>query len=308
MTNTRVKVLYIGGWGRSGSTLLGNILNEVDGFFHVGEIPFIWQQGVVENRLCGCERPITECDFWSQVFTRAIGGRDVERARELAGLRAETLSMGRILRSSVGLARIDSAKLDEYLLATEQLYQAIADVAGCRVIVDSSKLPFHYYALQRIKSLDVRLVQLVRDPRATAFSWQKSIAREDFREGVSVPMNKRGLLTNTWRWAAVNTFLSAYTEDREKRHVVRYEDFMSTPGDTIEQIASFMDEAIGRNPVSDTGEVVLRGNHTGWGNPSRSRTGPVRLVLDDKWKSGFPAASRTLVSVLSFPFRKLYGY
>jgi hypothetical protein len=33
MGSPAVKVLYIIGWGRNGSTLLGNFLGEIDGFF-----------------------------------------------------------------------------------------------------------------------------------------------------------------------------------------------------------------------------------------------------------------------------------
>ena len=37
----RVKVLYIVGMGRSGSTILANSLGEVDGFFSAGEICYM---------------------------------------------------------------------------------------------------------------------------------------------------------------------------------------------------------------------------------------------------------------------------
>ena len=33
-----VKVLFIAGWGRSGSTLVGNVLGSVDGLVHLGEL------------------------------------------------------------------------------------------------------------------------------------------------------------------------------------------------------------------------------------------------------------------------------
>jgi hypothetical protein len=52
-----VRVLYIGGWGRSGSTLLDLILGQAPGVFSAGEVREIWQSGLVENRPCGCERP-----------------------------------------------------------------------------------------------------------------------------------------------------------------------------------------------------------------------------------------------------------
>src|SRR3712207_8209479 len=56
MTNYPVKVLYVVGLGRSGSTILSNSLGQIGGFFSGGELNFIWRHNVLENRLCGCGR------------------------------------------------------------------------------------------------------------------------------------------------------------------------------------------------------------------------------------------------------------
>ena len=48
-------VLYVSGWCRSGSTVLGNVLAEVPGFFHAGELRYLWLNGVLgsgSNRRC----------------------------------------------------------------------------------------------------------------------------------------------------------------------------------------------------------------------------------------------------------------
>ena len=72
----KIKVLYVAGWGRSGSTVLTNILGEVDGFVSVGEVNFLWQHGLIENRLCGCGVPFRECEEWTKILDRAFGGAD----------------------------------------------------------------------------------------------------------------------------------------------------------------------------------------------------------------------------------------
>src|SRR5580704_12095604 len=64
-------VLYIAGTGRSGSTLLANILGEVDGVFAAGEVRYLWQRGLTERRLCGCGVPVRECPVWSRVLAEA---------------------------------------------------------------------------------------------------------------------------------------------------------------------------------------------------------------------------------------------
>src|SRR6266705_3371373 len=71
-----LRVLYIGGWGRSGSTLLDRMLGQVPGFFALGEVREIWQSGLRENRLCGCGASFRECPFWTRVGAEAFGGWD----------------------------------------------------------------------------------------------------------------------------------------------------------------------------------------------------------------------------------------
>src|SRR3954463_2630247 len=63
-------VLCITGWCRNGSTIMGNVLNEVPGFFHVGELHFLWKNaaGLGANNLCGCGRRLTHCPIWSRIL------------------------------------------------------------------------------------------------------------------------------------------------------------------------------------------------------------------------------------------------
>src|SRR5687768_409663 len=67
----RVKVLFILGWARSGSTLLDQILGTEEGFFSTGELRWIWLRGLVQQRNCGCGRRVVECPFWTAVLERA---------------------------------------------------------------------------------------------------------------------------------------------------------------------------------------------------------------------------------------------
>ena len=76
MSTPKTKVLYLAGWGRSGSTILSNIIGEVEGFFSAGEVYNLWQRGLLENKLCGCERSFSECVFWKETFELAYGGID----------------------------------------------------------------------------------------------------------------------------------------------------------------------------------------------------------------------------------------
>jgi hypothetical protein len=67
----RQKVLFIMGMTRSGSTVLDNVLGEVDGFFSAGEVRLIWKRGILESRSCGCGSPVLECPVWREVVAAA---------------------------------------------------------------------------------------------------------------------------------------------------------------------------------------------------------------------------------------------
>jgi len=62
-----VRVLYIGGLGRSGSTLIERLLGQVPGVCAVGELVHLWDRGITEDERCGCGEPFRQCPFWSQV-------------------------------------------------------------------------------------------------------------------------------------------------------------------------------------------------------------------------------------------------
>src|SRR3954452_12149224 len=74
MTPTRTRVLSIVGPGRSGTTILGNILGEVEGVTNAGELRWLWRRGLMERRPCGCGLPPAECPRWSAVLDR-VGGK-----------------------------------------------------------------------------------------------------------------------------------------------------------------------------------------------------------------------------------------
>ena len=48
MNDNPVKVLLLAGSGRSGSTVLANLLGSVEGAFSGGELRYLWERGLRE--------------------------------------------------------------------------------------------------------------------------------------------------------------------------------------------------------------------------------------------------------------------
>ncbi len=308
MDNNRVKVLYVVGLGRSGSTILSNSLGQIPGFFSTGELNFIWKHDFVENRLCGCGQPLQECPVWTRVMDEAFGGMDGVDPREMMRLQASGTRTRHIpLMLTDRGYRVLKERLEKLLINYGRLYKAIKTVTGAQVIVDSSKEPAHGYAMSLVPGVDFRVVHLIRDPRAAAYSWLKRKPQPDSEERefmVRFSPTKSSALWDSWNASA--EALWRRTPDRYLR--LRYEDFVANPRGSFEGILDLLDEPGTEPPLASEREVRLGVSHTVSGNPNRFDTGAVELRPDREWISEMSSRDRALVTALTLPLLRRYGY
>ena len=64
-----VKLIYIGGYGRSGSTLLERILASHPNIVGCGELHNI-EDDFIQNEMCGCGQRASDCDFYRALFNQ----------------------------------------------------------------------------------------------------------------------------------------------------------------------------------------------------------------------------------------------
>jgi hypothetical protein len=300
-----IKVLNIAGCGRSGSTIIGNGLGQVAGFLHVGELCSIWQQGFRRNVVCGCGAPFRDCSLWNGVL-RHPSVRDAEN--EAAALAAVPRRMSHalpLLMACPAIVRRQEA-LRRYLTATENLYRAIHDVSGARVIIDSSKVPAHNFLLTLMRGIDLYYVHLVRDPRAVAYSWKRTLVRYDGAGGAPAPNARTTAGRAALKWIRSNATLEAIRVSHGKVLFCHYEQFVREPARTLDEIVRFVQEQPDRLEFVDERTIVLGPTHTVWGNYSRLRTGPVEIRPDEEWKTKMNRAERMLVTLLTWPMLVRY--
>jgi hypothetical protein len=303
------KVLYVGGLGRSGSTLLDRMLGEVPGFFSTGEIRDLWQRGLRENRLCGCGTPFRECPFWSRVGDEAFGGwARVDPISILALARSVDRHRYMPVLASRGPASYER-RLQRYGRVLSGLYEAIRTVSGTQVIVDSSKDPSTAYILRRLSTVDLRVVHLVRDPRGVAYSWTKTVARPDV-VGQTVYMYRFAPSQIGFRWVSRNLLFESLALLGIPTLRIRYEDLVQSPRKELERILSWSAEPYQEEDLAyiSPGSVDLGLNHTVMGNPMRMGIGRLDLLLDDEWKSAMNRYHRGLVTAMTWALLPRYGY
>jgi hypothetical protein len=309
MNNGKIKVLSIAGWGRSGSTILDNILGQIDGFFSVGELRYIWDRNLIDNRLCGCGAPFKECEVWQRVLDEAFGGIDQIDPYEMIDLR-DGATRSRHLPLMLIPWRQSSliSHLGEYLANLEKLYRAIQSTSGSRVIVDSSKFPSYGYMLRLLPAIDLYVVHLIRDPRGVAYSW---LRRRKLELNTEAPIymksfgpGESSLIWNTWNMAIEAIWRSS----RHRYLRLHYEDFVQRPQEAVERILDLLHEEAPRLPFVDTHKVELGINHTTSGNPNRVQTGVIALRSDEAWKEKMKQSNKALVTMLTWPLLVRYGY
>jgi hypothetical protein len=309
-----LRVLLITGFGRSGSTLLNTILGSVDGVFAGGEIRYLWQRGLVEGRLCGCGQPVTSCPVWSEVVRAAFGsteGADAPRRVEEDGQVMRTRQLPAIVSEhwlrrwrTPGHALERAGDLAD---AYARVYRAIDEVTGARLIVDSSKPPSFGYVLENVDGIEVKIVHLVRDPRAAAFSWTRTKALTD--GGTRTEMSQQTPLQSAIHWTVWNGAADVLFSDDPARFLrISYEGLVAEPRATLDRILDFAWHHEAPSPFRDERTLEPPVIHAVAGNADRMSSGPLTIRPDAEWTSEMPAGQRRLVTALSLPLLHRYGY
>ena len=302
-----VTVLYVAGSGRSGSTILDRILGQLDGFFSVGELANIWERGLVAGRRCGCGVPVPQCPLWTAVLARGFGTPSSVDAGRMVALGRRRVRPGSLPSLLAARGRTTAPDGDEYRAALARLYQAVHQHTGCRVIVDSSKSPAYAELLATLPGAEVFVVHLVRDPRASAYSWLRQKRLPDF--GDDRLMLRQPPLVSARRWILWQTSTELLWRRRADRYLrLRYEDVIGDPQSALLRIAALAGESPPQLPFTSDRIVRLEATHSVSGNPNRFGTGEVELVSDDQWMGAMRRIDWGLVTAATWPWLLRYGY
>nr|MDT0661486.1 sulfotransferase [Micromonospora sp. DSM 115978] len=298
------KVLYITGWGRSGTTILDNVLASYPGVFSAGELAYLWRRGLAQGRSCGCGRPFPDCPLWQRILRRAYDQQRPDPSPVLA-LQSEVARVRDTWRLCRQRPPTDATRRYRDLMG--RLYRAIADETGAELVIDSSKSPAGAAVLAGIDGVRGYLLHMVRDPRAVAHSWMRPKAQLDRHKPVL--MDPHGPWESGTRWLAWNILAERVSREYPGRfRRLRYEDLVAQPRATVADLLSFTGVPADGGPFEGERTVRLGPNHTVSGNPSRFQTGRVELRADDAWRREQALAPRLVAGALAIPLLHRYGY
>lgn len=262
------KLVYIGGYGHSGSTLLEYLLAAIPEVTACGEVASVVRERGRKAK-CTCGRLAKECVVWGELQ---------ESGSSLDGWSHERLV--------VALAK----RLDR---------------PGA-IMVDSSKTPRGSLGipsrLATALGTDFILVHLVRDPRAVAWSAVKKSGRQGTQPLIGLRTGAAAL-----GWTAANLACERFGRGHPESYVrLRYEDVVSDPVSTLRAlIARIAPDAMWRPEQigAHDNRHQLYGNRMR-GKPLALSD----IKEDAAWRKDMPDAYQKIAAALTTPLRKRYGY
>lgn len=190
------------------------------------------------------------------------------------------------------------------------LCAAIVQASGRNVIVDSSHEPSQALVLARLPQIRLKVLHLVRDSRAVAFSSTRvKLAFEGGGERTYLP--RKNAVTSALGWDWRNLWASRIAHLR--RHSIayarlRYEDLIRSPAEALAQTLSQLGFPAQDLSFIDGATVKLGINHALSGNTVKFNSGAVTLRMDDEWRQAMAQRDKRITTLLTLPLLRRYGY
>jgi hypothetical protein len=296
------RIVYVVGKGRSGSTLLDDLLGTVPGVASLGELRLLWSRGFTEGYRCACGELVAECPVWSAAVVDAIGSTSPVALAATDALQDRVLSWSHAPRLLARGPGDDDRELGEIM---GRLYSSLADRLGADVLVDSSKWPLPPGAFGVVPGSEAWVLHLVRDPRAVAHSYQRR------KGGVGQPELPRfGAVHTSLSWSARNATaeLARRPVPAERFRRVRYEDLAADPRGTLGSLGEWLGIPDADGAFVGDRTVRLGEAHLVGGNPRRLDRGDIEITADQEWSVSSATRSQRVVGALTAPLRARYGY
>lgn len=302
-------IIYIAGYGRSGSTLLERILGSHENIVGTGELSMLLPLLDKQDFRCSCGESLGKCSFWSDVIDNL--GDTYRDARQNRNLQLKFEAFPAIGRYLLGH---HSREKEKY----KKLVQKIVDAVGgkelppqVKYIVDSSKTShkefFRPIALSKFTSLNVKMIHLVRDGRGCMWSLIKGSNRK-MEKGV-VPNVPFATFRAAMGWffanIAAHVFQSLHPSKNYCR--IKYEDLTENYLTVLTKLEDFLDVNFDKqmDMLKNQQEIPLL--HQVGGNRLKFRK-KIVLRQDIQWKTKLRKRQQLIFWLLDWPLALIYNY
>lgn len=294
-----MRIIYILGPGRGGSTVLERVLNSAPTAFALGEFRNFW---CMEHKdlTCSCGSPVPRCSFWNEVIQTAGVGRsefDALVRGEDAVVKTKYLVKKRFSLPEIAA----DPTVRSFFDLQRVLFEAIAAVSGCETVVDSSKSAPRAWILAAMQ--DVSVIHLFRKATDTIVSWR--LPKWD--PGLNAPMQKMSIQRAAVDWWKVE-YLGRRLGKSYPVSRISYDEFVASPKDVLNNIS---DETIRQITAEiawhDEQTVIASGGyHSLNGNPDRFEKGPITIRRRAVRFGELPSPERPLIRAVGTLLTAIY--
>ena len=252
------KLVYIGGIGHCGSTILNLLLNESDGVFGAGQLADFYNR---TNFNCSCGKNVSECEIWERVISLLVPS-------ELSGL--DKLGLLPVKERRFFKFLFKSNIVKSYVELHDTLLEKISEVSKAEIIIDSSKNLSRGIALLNHSKYDVYFIHLIRDIRGFVNSMNRTYLSEYKKKAQLTTRNKR-IFRPAIEWYIKNTICSLLIKQIAGMHYMSltYESLLGSPVTALKSVAQFLDCDLSGSIVFLKENKALEGYHLFSGNRIR---------------------------------------
>jgi hypothetical protein len=306
----KLRVLYILGHARSGSTILDILLGNHPQIVSTGELTHFYEHAFLDPQYCSCGQPILECAFWSGVVARlkAAGRGDIDAKRRLQLQQVFERHRYALLRA---IQRLGSQRANEYQEQLLAHYHAIAAESGKSIVVDSSKQVLRARRLHELAQaghLEARFLFLVRDGRGIIWSFQKQMDRQP-ELGRQKHFKRKSALRTTCSWMLANFLCEQVLKqvDAATTFRLRYEDLCANPQASLAALAAWagvdpapFERALGREDGLQISHLVAGSRHR--------MARQIRFQPDEEWRTRLTRTDKLVFQLVAGRHARCYGY
>ncbi len=282
-----IRLYYIIGYPRSGTTLLGNVIGSMPEYIHVGEISRVWKTGEkseIPDRRCGCIKMIPECDFWVPVMQESF-----EQVKSETGEEIDNFRLARIRDRIIYEKPVNDSDKELFTLFTGIFYRKIQEHSHADLIVDSSKDLSYAKFLESTGLFDITYIHIVRHIGGVGLSRQKKLKKET--SGGKVKLNYKYFLYDLLNWVYMNRKISIFGKGK-KYHRISYDEFTFRPK---ELLMDKLDNDLSKIFVNDH-TFSSRNLHTVMGNRNRFKKGEIEIRKDRRWEKQLNGRDKALAN------------
>ncbi len=286
----KIKVIYIMGLGRSGSTLLERIIGVADNVWPLGEIRSLKDyvnrndptKPSKKNFFGESGSPLDRSFFWSPVVKK------IKQDNLFMFDKHNKFSVRRLIKILTKKEPIgDEEKIMNLILKRSREVEN----ENVEYLLDTSKLISRLLFLKNHKNIDLYVIHLVRDARGAINSFEK----------VGV-----GWFRILGRWIKNNLFISLFIKrkfDKTRFIHLSYDKFVKQPEKYLDLINRKFGTNIDTNNYLEY--VQKKQTYSISGNKMRAKQ-LTELKYDQDWREKMPTWKKIFLTIITYPFNKIW--